>query len=233
MIWLYELIFLVIDIREWFEDAYFTVSQWIWPFNKLAPVLLAVHDLLQPVANGIWEFSKWLDDLVGQVSSVFSWEYIQERILDWLPFIEQVIDWFTERNIWLKWAIDDWWEGIEATVKGWIDLGTQGLNSLTVAWSNFWMITFPQWTRELSLLASQWGDFVSHKLPTLFDISTVGEWWRSRVLEVAALIDTRLKESESLWAGWQDFRGTVADFFSDPLEFLLSRFTDWFLGPEE
>ena len=94
------------------------------------------------------------------------------------------------------------------------------------------MITWPQWTTQLSLLAAQWSDFLSQKLPTLFDIGTVGEWWRSRVLEVAALIDTRLKESESLWAGWQDFRGTVADFFSDPLEFLLSRFTDWFLGPE-
>ena len=228
-----DIILFIIDAMNWCEDIYGIIHGWVAPFRYLADPFMWLRDILWEIAKAVWVFDQWLDDLVEQVSSVFSWEYIQERILDWLPFIEQVIDWFTEKQIWLRWAIADWWEGTTVAVRGWIDLATQGLNSLTVAWSNFWIITFPQWTTQLILLASQWGDFVSHKLPTLFDIGTVGEWWRSRVLEVAALIDTSLKEHEPLWAGWQDWKGTVAGFFSDPLEFLWSRFIDWFLGPEE
>jgi len=63
-------------------------------------------------------------------------------------------------------------------------------------------------------------------------LSFVNTWWSGAVLQVQGLINTAFLERDSWWAGWQDWRDQVAEFFTNPLEFLLNRFTDWFLGPE-
>ena len=56
-------------------------------------------------------------------------------------------------------------------------------------------------------------------------------------LTTFADVDERIKEFQRTWQDlfnfYETFRNDIVAFFTDPLEFLLARFTDWFLGPEE
>jgi len=61
-------------------------------------------------------------------------------------------------------------------------------------------------------------------LTTLIDwpalTSWVTTWWSDRVIEVGAWINSAFIERESFWAGWQDIRDKVFEFFDDPEQFL-------------
>ncbi|GAI90757.1 unnamed protein product, partial [marine sediment metagenome] len=51
-------------------------------------------------------------------------------------------------------------------------------------------------------------------------------------LDVRDLIDSAIEELRPFIEGWQEIKDSVLEFFVDPLEWLWTRFTNWFLGPE-
>jgi len=92
-------------------------------------------------------------------------------------------------------------------------------------------------------LQGSWDTFKG-KIPSIDQIiAWFSNWWGSVLARIIAwgaltgaqvdeLISSRLKDFDPFWAGWQDFKDRVVEFFSDPVEFIWDRFTDWFLGPE-
>jgi len=102
-----------------------------------------------------------------------------------------------------------------AGVSGW-------LTNLQAAWDEFKGLI-----PTIDEVISWWGNWAGSVL------ATIDTWWDSTVLEVQGFIDSAFTEREPFWAGWQDWRDKVIEFFTDPLEWLLEKFTDWFLGPEE
>ncbi|KKK66018.1 hypothetical protein LCGC14_2968300, partial [marine sediment metagenome] len=96
----------------------------------------------------------------------------------------------------------------------------------------FWNITWPAWLAQFETLRASWDNFWVTIYPGLVSFAWLTTWWNERLADVAGLIDSAFTIREGLWDGWQDVRGAVLEFFSDPLEWLWSKFTDWFLGPE-
>jgi len=63
-------------------------------------------------------------------------------------------------------------------------------------------------------------------------LSSLSDWWNGTLADLDSWWSSQLSEINETFGWIGDFRDNLAAFFGDPLEFLLSRFADWFLGPE-
>ena len=221
------------DISDWFLSGAHEVSGWIWPFYYLQYPLYGLHSVSWSLLTPIAHFGDWADDVAAKVSQVLTLEQITAYFSVILANATAAWDWVKNAlgNVWL--IIETWWSSTKLVVLAWIDLAKE--EALTL---------ISQVEAELANLRRSF-DNIEAKLPSIDAvlawwtswagnvISVINTWWTSTMGEVQDLINSAFTDRESWWAGWEDFRDKVAEFFSDPWEFLLERFTDWFLGPEE
>ncbi len=231
--WIGNIFSLVWDASDWFYSAYSEVSGWWWPFNYLAAPFLGIYRILRSLLTPIAHFWEWADDVAKKVSQGFDLAQITAYFRTWLDYAADAWDWV--RNAWWNvWNIvESWWSSTRYTVLAWIDDKVSEVRTL-LDQANTWLATLqaywdsivgkiPTWDAVVAWW-SNWGGNV---------LAVITGWWPGALLGVAGLINSAFTERESWWAGWQDFRDKVAEFFADPLEFLWTLFTDWFLGPEE
>ncbi len=223
---------LVWDISDFFYNAYSEVRGWVWPFYLLHYPLYSLSkafwDILTPIAH----LGDWIDDVAIKVTQILSYQNIWEYFNYWFRRAEWSWEWIF--NAWLNVTsiISTWWSSTALTVQGWVNEAKQYAASL-VNQANTWLAT----------LQSAWDSFKG-KIPTIDAVIAwwgnltanillvVNNWWKERLLDVQVLINSAFTVREGLWSGWQDWRGKVAEFFTDPVEFIWQRFADWFLGPE-
>jgi len=185
--------------------------------------------LLTPITN----LGDWIADVTTKVGRILSIGEIHLYFMYWFDRAEWAWEWITSAWFYVTDIMSEWWSETQLTVWIWIEEAVSGVRTL-VDQANTW----------LASLQAAWDDFRG-RIPTLDEVvywwhnwtghvnAVLTTWWTGKILEVQDLIDTAFRERESWWAGWQEFGETVGEFFSDPLEYLLTRFTDWFLGPEE
>ena len=220
------------DASDLFYDIYREVWDWVWPFWLAAEFFWELSWLFWRLAQDCIRFNSWLSWADIRLEGIFSlweiWEYFEK----WFNWGMWAWDWVADAflNVWN--IVDDWWSSTQSTVRAWIDEAKSYAASL-VANLNL----------MLSSLQSAWDDFKG-MIPTIDEViywwrnwpgnvlTIVSTWWTSTMGEVQGLIDSSFIEREPFWAGWQELKDKVAEFFTDPLEFLWARFTDWFLGPE-
>lgn len=223
---------LVWDVSDLFYNAYIEVKSWIWPFSYLQYPLyglyIATWSLVSPIAN----FGAWVDYATGRIAEVLSIGAIQGYFQTWINYATGAWNWVAN-SFWNVWNIvDSWWSSMRFTVRAWVDesktyalslLGevTTWVASLQELWDNLEAI-IPSIGEVILWFRNWWGNVTSH----------LTTWWNERIGDIQNLINSAFLEREPFWAGWQDFRDRVVDFFTDPLEFMWARFTNWFLGPE-
>lgn len=227
-------------LRSWFIKAAnvflnLALDAYSWPIvgEWLGDGFAALLDFASECAYYLWKASNWYEDTVDALRDILSWATIKNYIRSWLEGIESAIAWFFDWWYQVGNRINYWWQGTWSTVQDWIAAATQGFDELKAAWDNFWNVTWPDILSQLELQRENWIRFWAVTFPTLVSFSWLGIWWDSRFQDVQDLINSAFTLRDSLWAGWQDIRDSVLEFFADPLEWLLTRFTDWFLGPEE
>ena len=211
------------DATNRFYDAYLEVSGWISPFNLLYLPLYYLYRAFYYLTWYFGQFNEWLDWAAGRIDAILSISSITAYFQTWIDYATDAWDWVKNAlgNVWL--IVESWWSSTKLTVQAWIDTATEGFDALRVVWDEVWTITWPQWTATLEVLGSEVSDFFTNTLPTLLDYLKLENWWNGKLLAVDGLIGSTLAE-------WFPFYDDVAEFFSDPGEFLLSRLTDWFLG---
>ncbi len=217
----------------YFYEAYLEVNGWVWPFRALAFPLWLIYEAFYYTAFYFGEFNEWLAWAAGKLAEIFSIEQIADHFRWVIEAALAAWDWVVNAvgNVWA--IIDSWWTSAKFTVLGWIDIATEGFNNLKVLWDEFWKITWPQWTATLEVLGSQVGDFFTHTLPNLLDWLKLENWFNGKLFAIDGLIGSRLAEWFPFYDNLIEIWNDIVEFFSNPGEFLLSRFTDWFLGPEE
>lgn len=226
-------------IRSWFIWATNVLVNWALFFygwggigEWLGDLCSNLSDFTSEVAGYFWDASNWWEEVEWAISDILSWSNIRSLIRSWLDGIEDALDWWDRWWVWVGQEIEDWWPTVWDTIWGWIDAATQGFNDLLAAWDTFWNVTWPQWTSYISELRSLWDTFWTTIFPNLVDFAWLGIWWDTRLLDIQGLIDTAIEDLLPFLEGWQEIKDSVLEFFADPLGWLESRFTDWFLGAE-
>lgn len=220
------------EVGSFFYSIYLEVKDWVWPFYHAASLFRSVAMRFFYLAEDFYDFGEWAYSVVDDLRDILTWSNIRSLIRSWLPDLEDLVDWWDWWWVWVGQEIDDWWWYTKNTVQGWIDIATQGFDELVTAWSDFWNITWPNLLAITNSLSAAWDNFWSITFPTLVSFTWLTTWWDSRLADISGLIDTAFTLREGLWSGWQEVKDSVIEFFADPWEWLLTKFTDWFLGPE-
>lgn len=220
-------------ISEFFYNIYAEIFTWSFPFNLIAEPFYSISNLFGNIAWQFYYFSGWLYTIYNKITSFLSWDTIWSAIIERVPNLEEIRDWFTGWGGQVYGVVLSWWESTSSTVGAWIGAAVQvvqdGLDNLSGLVGQLQedveelVGNIPDVSEILTWFTS-WIDNV---------VGVVNDWWDSRVQDVQDLIDSAIQNIAPMIEGWQEVRDQVVEFFTDPVEYIWSRFTDWFLGPEE
>lgn len=230
MRWVDNIFSFVWDISQLFLDAYQEVKGWWWPFNLLQHPLYGLFRVFWNLLTPIAHFGDWVDDVWNKVQNILTTEGVLGLLKGWFPWLEGVGSWFANRWKWFTTTVGDWWDTTKPTVLGWIDTAKQlakdlvasiqkELSQVHTSWDNFWTLTWPQWTKTLDTLSSSFGNFWTITLPGLITGKAAGD-----------LIDSTLKDWFPFYDDLAQLWGEVKLFFTNPLDWLVSKLEDWFWG---
>ena len=190
-------------LPDFVSDLFYSLSgafsSLAWNFSDFATAWYDAVDKLKLILNWdtIWDY---ITERAGQI-----WEKIQALPDFLIPIVREIPKWYDFFISEAQKLIDVLWD----KAKLWIDWLDERLNSFLVVWSDFINITWPQFTTQLSSLLAEWSTFITITLPQL------PNW-----LDIEALIQSWAKSLEPFWAGWQDWRDKVTEFFTDPEDWL-------------
>ncbi len=227
------------SIIEWFYslavaswDAYQEVKGWVWPLHLLSEPLYDLHWAFYNLYYYFGEFNEWLTWASDRINDILSIWDIFSLTTTWRTYASAAWAWVLDAwwNVWD--IVDSWWSTTSLTVQAWIDqaiydvntLGDQvvaSLGDLRSSWEDFLTLTWPSMVADLGGLRVDFVNFLVNILPGLATWTGVNDLVESTMRSWFPFYD-------DLVIIWDD----VAEFFTDPWEWLLSRFTDWFLGPE-
>lgn len=221
------------DIGDWFWEAYQEVEDWIWPFSLLADPLYEIQRIFGWLSWEFADFSEWVRDAADKIRDILDFGDIWDYFRTWFEYAEDAWDWVSSAFSNVVNIIDTWWDNTKLTVQAWIDIAVEGLAELREDWDTFWTVTFPEWTGKLDSLKAAWDDFWMVIFPTLVSFGWLSTWWDTKLIEINSLIDTALKSwfpfYDDLVKLWKD----IELFFTNPFQWLETKFTNWFLGEEK
>lgn len=217
---------------DFFYSIYLEVLDWVWPFWLAADFFYSLCRVFNWLAWDFSRFAEWVNDVADQVENILSWSTIWSYILSYVPNLVTIRDWFYSWWNNVTSVVTSWWSSTQWTVQGWITTATQGLSTLTVAWDNFWTVTWPDWMNRFAILKAAWDDFWTVTFPNLVSFNWLGIWWNDRLQDIDRLMSDKLTTWFPFYDDLSQLWREIADFFTNPLEFLWAKFTDWFLGPE-
>lgn len=230
----------VSSIREWFLWATqmlvnAALAAYSWPLvgDWLGDALRDLGTFTSRVAGYLFDAATWVNDIQSKISNSFSWDTIWSYILSYVPNLPSLNAWFYSWWDNVTSVIASWWAATSVTVQGWISTATQYLNGVATAWDNFWTNLWPQMMASFNALKLEWDNFRLVIIPQLLSFSWLTTWWESKLLDVQGLIDSAIKTYFPFYDDLANLWADIAEFFTNPLEYLWKRFTDWFLGPEE
>jgi len=208
------------EISGFFYSIYLEVLGWIPPFWYAAGFFYSLHSTFVGLSWAFYSFNQWVSDVAAKVAGILSYTNIYSYFQSYFTAALNAWNWVINafNNIWS--IVDNWWSSAQYIVLAWIDDAKSYAASL-VAGVNSWLVT----------LQGAWDSFKG-RIPTIdeliywwsnwtgYVLSAIDTWWTGTVLEVQNLLDSAFLEREPFWAGWQDWRDKVTEFFSDPEDWL-------------
>ena len=128
---------------------------------------------------------------------------------------ERIYTWWSD--------LGEWWAAKRQDIWDWIDAAVQDAKEL---------ISGAEAT--INKVTAWWDDFKT-KIPSIDEIVTWFRTWRDKVIatmvtwgaltgkEIEELLNSKVKDIEPFWKGWQDIRDKVMELFTDPQKWLLDQ----------
>lgn len=216
------------SVTGYFYDAYQEVSGWVFPFHYLSTPLYWLYHAFYYLTHYFGEFNNWLVWAAGRIDVILStwdiWSYFET----WFTYAQDAWSWVYNAlyNVWN--ICNDWWSSAQYTVIGWIqdvqDYASSLFNQAVslIAPLEDALASVIAWLPSIEEVISWWGNWTGNVW------ATITSWWSGAIGEVLALINSAFLEREPFWAGWQDWRDSVTEFFSDPLQWLYNKMDEWF-----
>jgi len=196
----------LVGISNFFYSIGLAVNGWIYPFWGAAEFFFSLHYWFMDLAHDFVAFNEWVNYVTSQITIFLTSLDLEAWFLEWKQRILDTWDWV--RSAWqnVTGIINNWWLATKSTVQGWIDIATEGIDSLIAEWDNFWRVTFP----------------------TLVSFDWLGEWWNGQLKELESWFYSKLQELAPFWEGWQEVKSKVVEFISDPLQWFYDRLEELF-----
>ncbi len=197
---------IVWEIADWFWWLYYESKDIPIVGSILSNIFYWIYkeiwNLLQPIA---W-IGDWMREVQDILYDVITLSFIQSLFKPLWDYLLEIGYWF--ENIWTHVynIIEVWWDSTEATVKLWINEAVESAVALPSD-----LLAF------LTAFRITWSNFTTITLPNLADWTGINN-----------LLKTWFADYTPFWEGWQDWKGQVIEFFTDPLEWLYNRLDDFF-----
>ena len=189
---------LVWDISDFFYNVMLATREIPFVGMTIAGWFWQIHrafwNLLTPIAN----VGDWIDYIQEQVDTLGLPEWLLKKIQEGLSYGIRAWLWVYDAVANVQAIINTWWTTQLQELITWWNTELQELREVKVKWDYFWTVLYPK--------SVSWDAFFS--------------WWNTELSELQGLINSSIKELEPLWAGWQDWRGKVTEFFTDPEDWL-------------
>ncbi len=197
---------------ELYLDAYYIG----WPVDALGSWFYYLSTTFNSLAWNFSDFGTWVNDTAGKVAEILDWSSIWSLLLAYFPWLEDIGDWYY--NWWnnVISAVNAWWSSTQWTVQGWISVAVQvvqdQVNSVNTLLTSLQadvaglLADLPKIDAVLAWFSNWTGEL----------LTIVNSWWAGALLEVQGLINSAFVVREPFWAGWQDWRDKVTEFFTDP-----------------
>jgi len=216
----------------WFYSLYRDFSDVPLIGRVLAAPFYWLYGAFYYLAIYFSSFNAWVEDATSKLGRILSLADITGYLRAWLDYAANAWAWVSTAVNNVLHIVDAWWQSVKPVVLAWIQE--------VKYWVSVQLRELNAWLDNLQMAVDAFLD----KLPALSEIiawfgnwwgnilSLLGAWWAERLGDIRDLFMSWAKDMAPFWAGWQDIRDQVFGFFNDPIEYLWSRFTDWFLGPE-
>jgi len=191
------------EIDDWWSSTRITVLDWISDLESWTQTQL--NNLRDTVLLLISDIESWTLTQINSVRSAI------------LTIISDLEAWtITEFN-----TVRDWILTLISDVSSWTITQIDNVKSAILAIVG----NLELWTRaEIDTIMALLSALIDWDALTAW----ITTWWNNRVTDIQGLIDSAFTLRESLWAGWQDWRDSVAEFFADPLEWLYTKMDEFF-----
>jgi len=158
----------------------------------------------------------WINALAEWAASVVAWlDELRQEIIDGFNVF---VEWLNELWNSLTNILDTWWDSLAEWWNARIE-DVKDLIAVAVQWVNE---RIDDVMTALDSIAVWWENFTTEVLPTL-----------ASKFDITAAFDEFMLKWQDLFNTWEEFRDSIFDFFSNPFDWLLDRFTDWFMGGEK
>jgi hypothetical protein len=227
---------LFLSIRYWWLQLAYRFSQiavWLLnqgaPLSWLSPPFQLVRDACQTIAGYFYSaytvtvtIETILDDAWSKAKQVFDYAY--DVLADWVADAWNLAD-----NAWDK-AVLAYNKARDA-----LDYATGWLKDKAIEAYNYAVWAYNQIAPAVTAKAQEiyaWVKGIPAEIRTFVDgvVATIVPWVTGALADIHAWILSTFAGPINLINLWFD---DIQNFFNDPWGWLVDKFTDWFLGPEE
>lgn len=188
-----------------FYNAYLETRGWIYPFSSVAIFFYGLSSLFASVSWQLYNFSQWVSYVTDRIANILSYENIASHFKSFFNMASEALEWVRGAFKNVTNIIDTWWSEARLTVQSWVDTARQALQSNLDA-ANKIIGSIQETISDLK-----------GKIPTVNEVQT----W------ITSLLATKIKELEPFWAGWQEMKSQVVEFFTDPGKWFMDRIEGW------
>ena len=194
------------DISDQFYQLYVDCFYQGFPLEIIGDWFYYLSILFNHLAWRFSDFSLWVSDISTKVANILDLHTINDYFWDYFYAAWAAYEWVKSAFTNILNTVDDWWDSTKVTVFGWISDAKQFLQAQINSVS-------------LSLVTLQvsWNNFLTTTLPNLAFLT-----------EVDSLIKSWFTNYIPFWEGWQDWKDKVAEFFTDPEQWLYDKMDEWF-----
>lgn len=206
-----DIIAFVLSVSDFFKGLHDNVPDLAWLTDWIKTPLLFIYETIFKLIKPITQFGYLVNDVADKVSNILSSVDIIKLLKTWLQYAEDAWAWVNDAPSKVWGLTTEWWRSTNNPIRAAIDGIIQLAKDLVAGVQ-----------KELTEVHTAWDDFWTITYPTLISAKDAND-----------LMDTKVKETKPFWEGWSDVKDNVVKLISAPFDWLLERFTDWFLGKEK